>query len=281
MARDPNRGQPARGGRAEVGAEEMRDGDSTVRGTVTDVHTVAPSAGTGVVRQETVRQETVQRQPATGGGTREVDVPESYNLTRDRVRWGPIWAGLLTALTSLLLLSLLGLAVGLTAVDAERAAREGGVPLSTGIGTAIWGALSAILAFLLGGFVAGKTAAIFNRRWGALNGALVFLLAVPVILYLAGTTIGGLLGSIGNYAASLNIDPNQVREAAQGAANQAQQGAQQTTPEQVGTAAENARNGAWGTLLAALLGLGASALGGFLGTRNKVEVDPGTNRILQ
>ncbi len=273
-----NRGRDNRGERVEVAAaDEMRDGN-TVRGTVTDAHTVAPSAGTGVVHQETVRHETVRRQPAMGG-TREVDVPESYNLDRDRVRWGPIWAGLLTALTSLMLLSLLGLAVGLTAVDAEQAARQGGLPISSGRNAAIWGALSAILSFLLGGYVAGKTAAIFNRRWGALNGALVFLLAVPLLLWLAGQGVGAVLGTLGNYVSGLNIDPAQVQGAAQGAANQAQQGAQNTTPEQVATAAENARNGAWGTLLAALLGLGSSALGGFLGTRREVEVDRRTGSI--
>ncbi len=271
-----NRGRDNRGEGVEVAAaDEMRDGN-TVRGTVTDAHTVAPSAGTGVVRQETVRHETVRRQPAPEG-TREVEIPEAYNLTRDRVRWGPIWAGLLTALTSLLLLSLLGLAVGLTTVDAEEAARQGGLPVSTGRNSAIWGGLSAILAFLLGGYVAGKTAAIFNRRWGALNGALVFLTAVPLLLWLAGQGVGALLGTLGNYVSGLNIDPAQV----QGAANQAQQGSQNTTPEQAATAAENVRNGAWGTLIGSLLGLGSSALGGLLGTRSKVEVDPQTNRVLQ
>lgn len=264
-----NRGN---GARVEVtSAEEMRDGGNMTRGKVTETYATGQSASP--VHQETVRQ------PVGASREAEIQIPEAYNLDRDRVRWGPIWAGLLTALTTLLLLSLLGLAVGLTAVDAERAAREGGVPLATGVGTAIWGALSAILAFLLGGFVAGRTAAIFNRRWGALNGALVFLLGVPVILYLAGTAIGGLLGTLGNYAAGLDIDPNQVRAAAQGAANQAGQAAQNAPAEQVGRAAENARNGAWGTLLGLLLGLGASALGGALGTRRDLDVDRRTGNV--
>ena len=56
--------------------------------------------------------------------TTDTEIPEAYNLGRDRVRFGPVVAGLLTALTSLLLLGLRGVAIGLTAVKkAVRPAR--------------------------------------------------------------------------------------------------------------------------------------------------------------
>jgi hypothetical protein len=257
--------------RGEVAsADSMRDGDTT-KGTVTETYAATPQQTT------TVRQEApmVQRQSPprdySGGSTGEVEIPESYNLTRDRVRWGPIIAGFLTALTSILLLSLLGAAIGLTALNAGEAVAQGSAP--SPIPGLIWGALTAILSFLLGGWVAGRTAAIFDRGWGALNGALVFLLAVPFTLWLAAQGLGALLGSLGSFAQGLNVDPNQARDAAQQAAGQAQ-AQSQVTPEQASQAAQNARNGAWGTLLGLLLGLGSSALGGSLGTRRKLEVDP-------
>ncbi len=68
---------------------------------------------------------------------RQIELPEALNLARDRVRWGPIWAGLFTALTTLIILSLLGVAIGLTAVD-PRAAAQGNPPQGIGIGAAIW-----------------------------------------------------------------------------------------------------------------------------------------------
>jgi len=117
--------------------------------------------------------------------------------------------------------------------------------------------------------VAGRTAAVFGKGWGALNGMLVFLLAVPLLLWLAGSGIGALLGSLGSFAQSLNINPQQ----AQGAAGQAQQNAQQVTPEQAAQAATNARNAAWSTLLGLGLGTAAATLGGLLGTRSAVTVD--------
>src|SRR5215208_4525525 len=77
-------------------------------------HTVEDRAPLGVTETRTTRR------PMTGAGSRydeddtaDVRISEASNLARDRVRWGPILAGLCTALTSLLLLSLLGLAIGL------------------------------------------------------------------------------------------------------------------------------------------------------------------------
>ena len=209
-------------------------------------------------------------------GRSQIELPEALNLTRDRVRWGPIWAGLFTVLTVLILLSLLGLAIGLTAVDAGRAAAQGGPPPGAGIGAAIWGAVTAIVAFLFGGWVAGWTAAVFDRKWGALNGALVFVVAVPATLLLAGLGFGSLVGVLGSFAGALNIDPSQVQSALQGAAGQGQQAAAQTQPADVTRAAEATRNGAWGALIGLLIGLAASAVGGLLGTRREVPLDRAT-----
>ena len=192
----------------------------------------------------------------------DVAIPEAYNLGRDRVRFGPVVAGLLTALTTLLLLSLLGLAIGLTAVDAGDAAARGDAGEGAGAFSALWGALTGLVAFGLGGYVAGRTAAVFDRRWGALNGALVFMLGVPLTLWLAGQGLGFAAGALGEFVGALNVDSGQVQGAAV-----------QVRPVDVARAAEGSRNAAWGTLLGALLALGASALGGWLGTRRELEVE--------
>ena len=197
----------------------------------------------------------VRQEPGTGA-IRERDVAEVHEPTQDRVRWGPIVAGLLTALTSLLLLGLLGLALGLTTLNAGAAAAQGGLPGDVGRNSAIWAAIAGILSFLLGGFVAGKTAAVLSRGWGALNGAMVFLLAVPLTLWLASQGLGGLLGTVGNFVGGLDLG---------GAADQARRATGNVEPGDVARAAEQARNGAWGALVGSLLGLGASALGGLLG----------------
>jgi hypothetical protein len=71
-------------------------------------------------------------------------------------------------------------------------------------------------------------------------------------------------------------------QAAQGAAGQAQgaaQGAaQNVSPADIARAAEAMRNTAWVILIGALVGLGASALGGLLGTRDLGSVRWTTRR---
>ena len=213
--------------------------------------------------------------------TQDLTIPRGLNLMRDRVRWGPIVAGFLTALTSLLVLNLLGLAVGLTAVNAGTAAAQGGPPADLGRNSAIWGAIAGILSFLLGGYVAARTAAVFDRSWGALNGALVFLLGVPITFWLAGQGLGAMLGTLGSLAPSLNVDPASAQGAANQAANQAQQAAQNIQPIDVARAAEQARNAAWTALIAVLLGLGSGALGGWLGTRRELELHRTSGEITE
>ena len=199
-------------------------------------------------------------QPALGLGRvtvrnslRDVEVQESTNFTRDRVRWGPIWGGLLTTLTVFLLLSLLGLAIGLTNVPTGTVG-SGAISGDTGRNSALWLAASGIISFLIGGYLAGKTAAVFDRKWGALNGALIFFLAVPLIIWLASVGAGANLGGLGN---SIRHNLGLVQSA---------------------TTTSDARNAAWGTLIALLVALLASAIGGYLGTR-RPEVNRSTGIV--
>jgi hypothetical protein len=167
----------------------------------------------------------------------------------DRVRWGPVAAGLVAALATLVMLGFLGLSVGLANVDpnatsevtANDAARNSG----------LWSAVAGVLAFLVGGYVAGRTSGTRDRSWTALNGAFVFLLAVPLILWLAAQGAGSVLGALGN-----GIDANRL---ADGASMDAAARA---------AARDAARNAATAALIGSLLGLVSSAIGGWFGGRD-------------
>jgi len=190
--------------------------------------------------------ETVTDGPETRETTRAVS--QVMNVPTDRVRWGPIWAGLLAAFFTLLVLSLLGLAIGASTVNAGQAAQGSGNQ-NAGQYSAIWAGISAILAFLIGGYVAGRTA------------ALVFLLALPILLWLATQGLGAIIGNAGHIAGGLGINLGQLGTTATGVSKS-------ITPAQAQQAADTARNTAWGTLIGLLLGCGAAALGGTLGTRH-------------
>jgi len=166
----------------------------------------------------------------------------------------------------MLTLSLLGLAIGLTTINAGTATAQGSVPADLGRNSALWAACAGMVAFLLGGYVAGRTAAMGDQGWSAFHGAMVFLVGVPLTLWLAGQGLGTILGSLGNVADALSSDLSQLR----GSAADAQGAAGNVTPNQVAQAAERARNGAWGTLLGVLLGLSCAALGGLLSTHHRL-----------
>ncbi|MBW3624919.1 MAG: hypothetical protein KY468_16075 [Armatimonadetes bacterium] len=213
--------------------------------------------------------------------TRDVEIQPALNILKDRVHWSAIIAGLVAAITAQMLFSLLGIATGLTTINLNAANPFEVSAANFSQYMTIWSAVSALVAFFLGGWIAGRTAATFSRSWGALNGAMVFLLAVPLTLWLASSGIGALFGSLGNFASMLSIDPAQVREALSNASNMAVTGqaAPNISPEALANAAAVTRNAALGALLAMVLGLIASALGGMLGTRRAVEVHPATGEI--
>lgn len=203
----------------------------------------------------------VHREVVEGGPTSTSNEP----MFRDRVRWGPIVAGVLTALTTLLVLTVLGLAIGATAFEPGE---DGG--RTVGIAAAIWGILSALLAFFLGGWVAGRNALASASDNGALNGFLVGAATIVVMLWMIGSGLGNLLGLAGanvDEIANLNITDtvtSQPDDAVDTVTNTAQD------------AYDEARNSAWGTFAGLVIALGAATAGGALGHPNNAIIATGT-----
>lgn len=176
---------------------------------------------------------------------------------RDRVRWGPIIAGLATTVMTLIALTVLGLAVGLSVFEPADINEE--VPVAA----SIWSAMTALVAFFVGGWMAGTSVSLFSDDNGLLNGFMVGAAALALIAVLASFGAGNLLGGIGS-----NV--NQIIEV--GAQTGVTTGADAATT----TAAEiydEARTSAWSTFLALGLALGAATLGGLLGHRARSRSD--------
>jgi hypothetical protein len=106
-----------------------------------------------------------------------------------RVSWGGVFGGVLVALGFLLLMSALGVAVGISA------AQPGETDAGTlGTGAGIWAALSLLLALFIGGWVSTRIGAIFDGTTGFFEGALVWVVSVLLMLYFATSGIGMLAG---------------------------------------------------------------------------------------
>jgi hypothetical protein len=119
----------------------------------------------------------------------------------NRISWGAVFAGVVIALATQLLLNLLGMGIGAAALNPV--AGDSPSATSFSIGTGIWFALSSILAALAGGYAAGKLAGVPNESTGSWHGLTTWALATLVVFYLLSSTLGGILG--GAYRGMTNV----------------------------------------------------------------------------
>src|SRR4051794_17786669 len=85
-----------------------------------------------------------------------------------RISWPAVFAGLIIALAVELVLSVLGISIGATAVNpltADQSAAQG-----FGIGAAIWLIVVTIISLFIGGWVAGRLSGFARSTEGLLHG---------------------------------------------------------------------------------------------------------------
>ena len=171
---------------------------------------------------------------------------------QDRVHWGPVWAGVVVALPVFLVLQLLLFALGVIDLSGE-----GGQSTTASILSAV----VALLAFFVGGLMAGSTAASRDSDEGLLHGVLTWAVGIVAILGLSLLGAGALLGNLATAASQVGGLQQQVGQAGQVAG--------QIDPAQ---ALQAAQQGAGWAALALGLTVVAAAAGGIVGQR----IDPAT-----
>jgi hypothetical protein len=149
-------------------------------------------------------------------------VVESPIVTAERSKiaspfgWAAIFAGAVVTLGAWLVLHLIGIGIGLTAIDTEDASNLRAV----GIGTGVWSLLAPILALFIGGIVAGRVAPTINTGVAAIHGAVVWgLTAIGAFVLLmmmlgslargvasAGAAVGGAVGQATGAVSELSLD---------------------------------------------------------------------------
>jgi hypothetical protein len=171
---------------------------------------------------------------------------------RDRIRWGPVVAGLVVTVATYVLLQLALVATGAyeAAIGEVDGVNEGAL-LSGVIG---------LLAFFLGGLVAGATALWKDAVNGALHGIVMWSLALVTLLFMAILGGGFAAGAFGEVTDQFDVDV----------------ATEDFDAEQAG---EDAQEASAIALLSLALALAAAVGGGVAGakmwptTRSDVEVD--------
>ncbi len=222
------------------------------------------TADTPRVEDRVIERPTAMERPVGYAPTAGIRTGEDELEVKDRVRWGPILAGLVTTIAAMVVFTVLGIALGASVLDRNAPGQE------IGTWAAIWGAVSGIVAFFLGGFVAAKSAAVAGPGTGMLNGLMVGFATIALILWLTGAGLGNLFGVLG-----ANIED--ITTAIQGTTSveeaQAQAG---EVGNELRATFDQIRDAAWGTLIGLVLPLAAAALGGWIGHNKRRELIEGT-----
>jgi uncharacterized membrane protein YccC len=158
---------------------------------------------------------------------------EAETIRRDRIRWGPVWAGVVTALGTYLFLMLALVATGV-------------IELGETGDSAIASAIAALIAFFVGGVTTGATAMWQGADDGILHGIVMWFAALVSLIVLSAVGSGLALGAFDTSEAfdafsADEVDTDQANDDAQDAAGKA--------------------------LLGLALGLGAAAAGGAVGAK--------------
>lgn len=122
------------------------------------------------------------------------EVPRSVRevgYLRDVVRWGPVIGGTFAAISIMVVLTILGVAVGLASIG------PGGTVTSTlTTAWAIWSAISMIIALFFGGWLAARTSWGTGTFSGIVDGSLVWATTLLIALFLTGFGVASALGPV-------------------------------------------------------------------------------------
>lgn len=112
-----------------------------------------------------------------------------------RISWSAVIGGVLIAIVTQLLLSLLGLGIGLGTIDPVQ---EQNPTAGLGIGSVIWYIISSLVSLFVGGWVAGRLSSTPRLFDGIIHGVLTWCLVTLLTIYFLTTTIGSIIGGIGS-----------------------------------------------------------------------------------
>lgn len=181
--------------------------------------------------------------------------PEHVPSAIRRISWGAIFGGTAVALVAQTLLTLLGVAIGLSVVNPVT---EQNALQEVGVGAGIWWIITGLISLFLGGWTAGRLAGMPRRTDAILHGVITWAIVTFVSIFLIVNGAGAII------SAPLNA---------------VMQGMQFTaTPDAAANAASTTAAAAWWTFFVLLLGGIAAGAGGALGAPKDLPASPGVRR---
>lgn len=177
---------------------------------------------------------------------------------KDRIRWGPIIAGIFVAIATQLILSALGAAIGLTV------GASGGA-----IGVGIWSIISLLIALFIGSWVAAAGCSPMNSKTALLHGLILWATTLAISAWLLASGVSGAFGVAASNAGEVL---NQVQQP--GGVSVPDQPPNVPT-ERLQQITDSSAKAAWYFIIGSLLGLAASLIGASVGAKKPRPVRTG------
>ncbi|MBD2188769.1 hypothetical protein [Pseudanabaena mucicola] len=196
----------------------------------------------------------------------------------DRIHWGAIIAGLVIAISSQLLLSAIGAAMGFGNIAGSGAPRSDSGDVAGAVG--IWTIISLFISLFIGGWITARSFGSVNRSTAALNGAILWATTLAISSFLLAIGVTGAFGlaaanadRIANQAQQNGITIPDVRNSIPSGGEAPNAG---VTPSPIPTlsaqqtreVASNGSKASWGFTFGSLLGLAAAMAGATVGARS-------------
>lgn len=187
----------------------------------------------------------------------------------DTVRWGPIFAGIVVAVVSQLMLSALGASIGGFAAGEATAT-------SIGTGLGVWAVISLLISLFLGAWVMASSCGPMNSKTAMLNGTIMWATTLVISGWLLASGVSGTFGVlVANAGGAAGEVFNQVQEPGGvdlPSQDQISQAIPNIDPAQAAQAAANAARGGLYFLIGSLLGLVAALIGATVGAKKPRSV---------
>lgn len=207
-----------------------------------------------------------------------VDIDEA--LTFRRLSWKAVAAGVVLAVVTQIVLSLLGIGIGAATIDPLV---EADPAAGLGIGAGVWFLGSSILSLALGGWLAGRLSGSARHPDGTIHGVITWAVATIALFLLLSTAAGRLLGgaaSLVNNNASLiasNLPAEVLNDPAAAAARAGMD--EQTLRANADAMARRTSQTALWSALGLILGGVAAGVGGYLGAARYLVLRPGVEPV--
>ena len=159
--------------------------------------------------------------------------PAPDRMRLSPISWPAIFASLAVGISVMLLMTLAGVAVGLTTTDPEAAS-----PRAMTIAAASWQAISMLTAAIVGGYVAARLSGLRRTGDGVLHGAVAWGATTVLYAVLATTAVGALTAGMFGV---LTANPETREQPAASSSFTGDRDQAQRTLEGIGLTAEQAR----------------------------------------